>query len=111
MSLNNVKINNFNQHRKETQRQVSNSLSQLNSQADTAIKQQAYMHLNPDANGANDLIAVVNPEFFALAAQFNTIAEKLVDMQKVADPLDAMTAADMVTKYSLNLASYSESLI
>jgi hypothetical protein len=109
MSIAQEKFSKLNQSRKETHRQVSNSISQLNAYAMDAMKQQAYMRKDPDANGAGDLIAVVTPDFAAAASAFNEVVEKLVDMQSVA--AGAMTVDDMIAKHGIDLTAYSDELI
>lgn len=109
MSIAQEKFSKLNDLRKTTHKQVSNTVSQLNSYALDAMKQQAYMRKNPDANGADQLIPVVTPDFAAAAAAFNDVAEKLQDMQLVA--AEAMTADELVAKYSIDLAAYSNELI
>lgn len=109
MSIAQLKLQNFNEARKTNEEAVSNSLSRLNAQVILAMKQQAYMHLNPDANGADDLISVVSPTFTTLASEFNSIAAMLNAMQEVA--AGTLTAADLVSTYSLDLTEFSDDLL
>lgn len=109
MSLDQLKFSNLNTLRKETQRKVSNAISQLNAAADEAMKQQAYMHSNPDDNGANELIAVATPDFNASAQAFNQVAQKLQDMQLVQ--AGTLSIADYIAKYNIDLSEFSERLI
>ena len=67
------------------------------------------MHKNPDNNGANELIAVVQPDFDALAVAFNQVAEKLVDMQAVSN--GSMTIDALIAKYGIDLTEFSNGLI
>lgn len=109
MSIAQLKLQNFNEARKTNEEAVSNSLSRLNAQVILAMKQQAYMHLDPDANGADDLISVVSPTFATLASEFNSIAAMLNAMQEVA--AGTLTAADLVSTYSLDLTEFSDDLL
>lgn len=107
--LNTLKLQNLNANRKKTQRSVSNAVSQLNTAADVAMHQQAYMHKNPDGNGADQLIAVVHPEFVEAASAFNEVAAKLQDMQMLAT--GQMSVDDFIAKYGIDLAGFSAELI
>ena len=107
--LNSLKLQKLNSERKKTQRDVSNHISHLNNAADAAMRQQAYMHKNPDANGADQLIAVIHPEFLEAAAAFNEVAAKLQDMQLVS--AGQMTIDDFIAKYAINLEEFSNELI
>lgn len=109
MSINQEKFSKINQLRKDTHRQVSNAVSQLNSFASDAMNQQAYMRVNPDSNGADQLLSVVTPDFFAVSVAFDEVKEKLEDMQAVAS--GAMSADAMITKHGINLSQYSDELI
>lgn len=109
MSINQEKFSSLNKARKDTHRQINNIISQLNSLTDSAMKQQAYMHKNPDNNGADELIAVVTPDFLETANSFNVVAAKLMDMQAVKG--GEMTLDELITKYTINLAEFSNELI
>lgn len=110
MSISALKLANYNEQRKQTARQISTAISQLNAQADIALKQQAYMRSNPDANGADELIAVVAPEFNTLSEAFNQVAAKLQDMQAVN--AGTMAVDELIAKYSsINLTEFSNGLI
>lgn len=107
--LNTLKLSNLNELRKQTEREVSRAISQLNAATGSAMRQQAYMHKNPDTNGADQLIPVATPNFNASAAEFNAIAEKLTDMQKVQ--AGTLTVDDFIAKYSIDLTEFSNGLI
>lgn len=107
--LSTLKLQNLNERRKKTQREVSTLVSQLNTAAETAMYQQAYMHQNPDNNGADQLIPVVQPNFVESAAAFNAVAAKLQDMQLLSS--GQMTLEDFISKYNLNLTEFSDGLI
>lgn len=109
MSLYQLKFANLNEQRKTTQRSASNAVSQLNTAVDIALKQQAYMRLNPDDNGANELIAVCTPDFNACATAFNEVAEKLNDMLSVQ--AGVMTIEECIAKHGIDLSEYSNELI
>ena len=108
MSINQEKFSNLNKARKATHKNVVSSLSQLLSFSMDAIKQQCYMRENPDANGADELIAVVTPDFIEASEMFNSVKDRLEDLQSVA--LGSMTTAEMKAKYSVDLVAYSEEL-
>lgn len=107
--INTLKLQNLNEARKRTQRDVSNFISQLQSAADTAMHQQAYMHKNPDANGADQLIPIVHPAFLEIAAEFNKAAAKLSDMQKLSS--GEITVDELIAKYNMNLGEFSNGLV
>ena len=73
-----------------------------------AIKQQCYMHENPDNNDADELITVVTPDFIEASKMFNDVKGRLEDLQSVAS--GSMTTAEMKVKYSVDLIEYSEEL-
>ena len=106
--INTLKLQSLNEGRKKTQREVSNLISQLHSAADTAMTQQAYMHKNPDANGADQLIPIVHPAFVEIALEFNKAAEKLSDMQKLSN--GEITVEELIAKYSIDLSEFSNGL-
>ena len=109
MSISQLKLANLNEQRKQTQTQVSNAISQLNAQIDIAMKQQAYMHKNPDNNGADELLIASTDNFLATAASFNEVALKVSDMQKVQD--GSILIDDHLTKWSLDITEISNELI
>jgi len=108
MSINQEKFSNLNKARKSTHKQVVSNLSQLMAFSMNAIKQQCYMRENPDDNGADELIAVVTPDFIEASEMFNDVKERLEDLQSVA--LGTMTTDEMKAKYSVDLVEYSQEL-
>jgi len=109
MSINQLKLSNLNEQRKQTQTQVSNAISTLNAQIDIAMKQQAYMHKNPDNNGADELLIASTENFLATASAFNEVALKVSDMQKVQD--GSILIDDHLAKWSLDVAAISKEYI
>ena len=109
MSLEHLKFTNLNSERKSTQRSVATAISNLNAAADSALKQQAYMRVNPDNNGANELIPICQGDFDSCSAAFNEVAAKLMDMQAVQ--AGTMTVEDCIAKYGIDLTEYSNELI
>lgn len=109
MSINQEKFSNLNKARKATHKQISNAISQLLAYSEDAINQQCYMHVNPDSNGADDLLLVTTPDFAETAEQFNILAERLMDMQSLA--AGEITDLDMQSKYSVDLVEFSKRLI
>lgn len=108
MSINQEKFSNLNKARKATHKNVVSSLSQLLSFSMDAIKQQCYMHENPDDNRADELLAVVTPDFIEASEMFNSVKARLEDLQSVAT--GAMTTAEMKAKYAVDLVEYSGEL-
>ncbi len=108
MSINQEKFSNLNKARKATHKQVVSNLSQLLAYSMDAIKQQCYMHENPDNNGANELLVVVTPDFLEASEMFDAAKERMEDLQAVA--AGSMTTAEMKAKYSVDLMEYSEEL-
>ena len=109
MSISQLKLANLNEQRKQTQTQVSNAISQLNAQIDIAMKQQAYMHKNPDNNGADELLIASTDNFLATAESFNEVALKVSDMQKVQD--GSILIDDHLAKWSLDVTAISKEYI
>ena len=107
--INNIKLQTYNKDRKETSRGVANSFSQLYTQLNKAVIEQAYLRKNPDSLFDEDYVSSLSSEFDELKVTFTAISSLIVDMEKVK--LGAMTVDELITKYSVDLSSYSNSLI
>jgi len=106
MSLNLIKLNNFNKARKTTQQKVTSNISELKALAMDVVKQQIYMWEDPDSNGAGELFDVVNPAFFEQVVQLEQTNAIYYDVIAVANR--QMTPEELKTKYSVDLVEFSE---
>ena len=104
-----LKLSNLNEARKDTFRRVTDAISQLNAAADEAMKQQAYIRKDPDANGASELLPIIAPEFSATVAAFQTVAAKLQSMSEVH--AGAKDIDQQIADYAIDLTAFSEELI
>lgn len=109
MSIKQTKFNALNDRRKETAKNVSRSLNLLLEEASNALKQQAYMRSNPDDNGADELVPIVQVIFDQITVTFMEVQDKLEDLVAVRN--GTMTVEDLITKHSIDLNEYSEELI
>ena len=104
------KFSAFNKERKASLTTVGNSVSVINRELSKVLKQQAYMHVNPDNNGASDLLSVVADEIDVIASAFAEINSKVVDFMAVKS--GAMTVEQLLVKYpAINLTEYSAELL
>ena len=108
MSLKQKKFIKFSDQRDATHNQFTNAISNLVDIIDEAMLQQAYILSDPDTNNVQELLPKVGAQFDAASLAFDAEKDKLVDMQLVAT--QQMTVADLITKYSLDLAAYSDRL-
>ena len=110
MSIQSVKFTNFNTERKALTKSISGSVSALNAGITTAIKQQAYMHKNPDGNGADELISVVSDDIDLIEVALAEVNEKAADLLAVR--AGTMTVDESLAKYTaINLEEYSNELL
>ena len=109
MSVNQTKFNTINQRRKDTTKGVSRAVSELNKHTTDALKQQAYIRTNPDDNGADELIPIVQVDFDALVIALAEVQGKLNDLTAVRN--GALSVEDSVTKYNINLDEFSDELL
>ena len=108
MSLKQKKFMKFSDQRDATHNQFTNAVSNMSPVIDEAMLQQAYALSDYDANNIQELLPKIGAQFDAASAAWDVQKNKLVDMQLVAT--QQMTVADLITKYTLDLAAYSESL-
>jgi len=104
-----TKFNTLNEQRKSTTKSVSRAISELNRGASEAIKQSAYMHTDPDSNGVGELVPIVQVEFDALVIAFAEVQSKLGDLISVRE--GQMTVESLVTKYNVDLVTFSNELL
>lgn len=109
MSVKQTKFNTLNEFRKATSKGVSRAISELNGHASAAIKQSAYMHTNPDDNGSDELVPIIQAEFDLLVTAFAEAQSKLSDL--IAVRSGTMTSDALITKYNVNLAEFSNELL
>lgn len=110
MSIQSEKFSNFNTERKVSLKAISSAVSNLNRDMLVAIKQQAYMRVNPDDNGANELIDIVSNDIDLIATSLADVNEKAADLLAVRS--ETMTTDQLLTKYNtINLEEYSNELL
>jgi hypothetical protein len=110
MSIQTEKFRNLNTERKASLTAVSNAVATLAKHFPAALKQQAYMHKNPDNNGANDLIAIVSDEVNSIAEALASINAQAADL--LAVKAGTMTVDELLAKYTaINLEEYSAELL
>lgn len=109
MSVKQTKFNTLNEFRKATSKGVSRAISELNGHASAAIKQSAYMHTNPDDNGSDELVPIIQAEFDLLVTAFAEVQSKLSDL--IAVRSGTMTSGELLAKYNVNLDEFSAELL
>ena len=108
-TIDTLKLQTYNSLKKETQRQVTSNLSQLNANLDKAIIQQAYVRKNPDNLIDAEYLASLSVGFTELETVFMILASKITDMKNVQS--ETMTADELISKYSVDLTEFSNSLL
>ena len=108
MGVKDQKDNNFNSEVKATLKSINASLSTLNQTLNKALIQQAYMHKNPDDNGANEYIAEYAPEITEVSEKLNNANLLASDIIKVSN--GSMLVDESITKYVIDLEKYSYEL-
>ena len=110
MTIQIEKFSAFNKERKTSLATIGSSVSIINKELSKVLKQQAYMHKNPDNNGANDLIPLVSDKIDVIAQAFAEINAQVVDFMAVKT--GTMTIDELLTKYPvINLEEYSKELL
>jgi hypothetical protein len=104
-----AKFMNLNTQQKATSKQVSNCVSQLNTQAMVALKQQAYMRTNQDGNVDAEYITLVGADVAPIAAAFKEAKEKMDDI--IAVMTGTITPEDIITKYNIDVSQVSAELL
>tara|TARA_R110002020_G_C16284473_1_gene772019 strand:+ start:146 stop:478 length:333 start_codon:yes stop_codon:yes gene_type:complete len=108
-SVQQLKLTQFNTNQKQTGSSIGRSIASLNNDIAAAIEHQAYARVNPDGVVDAGLLSVMGYSVDQLMAQFAEVAEKQTDLLAVKD--GTMTPEALVTKYNIDLSSYSNSLI
>lgn len=96
-------------NQKATAANVSRSIASLNNDLAAALEHQAYAHKNPDSNVDPELLEMMGYSFSELLAQYAEVDSKRIDLLNVK--AGTMTADELVAKYNIDLAAYSNSLI
>ena len=96
-------------NQKSTSASVARSIASLNNDLAAAIQHQAYARKNPDLVVDEGLLTVMGLGVDALLAQFAEVAEKQNDLLAVKD--GSMTVDELIVKYNMDLAAYSNRLI
>ena len=109
MSVNQIKASNFNVDRKATMRDISSAISKLNTQADKALKQQAYVRVNPDNNGVDEFKDILAGDIDGIATSLSEVNAKLADLMAVK--AEVITIEELIAKYSIDLDGYSSELL
>jgi uncharacterized membrane protein YqiK len=108
-SISTLKFIKLNDNRTKTATSVLNHLSQLDNLALTALEQQAYMRINPDANVDAEFIDAVGTDLTETITAFGKVKAKLEDI--LAVKAGTMTPEAMVAKYSIDLSDVSKRLL
>lgn len=108
-SLQQIKLTQYMTNQKATSASVARSISALNNDLSAAIEHQAYARKNPDLVVDNDLLTVIGFGVDELLAQYAEVDGKRIDLLSVKS--GEMTVDELITKYSINLANYSNNLI
>jgi len=99
------KLINFNKDYKVTSSSIRGSISNLILQITTAIKQQSYIHKDPDGNiTPEDLLAMQNV-FLNIVTEFSKLSPMVDDM--VALHTEQMTVDELIEKYTVDVPQYS----
>jgi len=112
MSLQNLKLNNFNKQRAAAQRNIENSLSAANAQAEIAIKQLLYVRQNPDSIIDAEYTEYMTAKLAPAVASYVSLREKLNNL--IACHAGDISAAELAALYpDLNAAvsDFSDNLI
>lgn len=102
------KLINFNTDYKNTTSSIRRSISNLQAQISTSIKQQAYIHKNPDNNINEDDLLAMQASFLNIVTEFNILCPMVEDM--TALHVGSIDIDDMITKYNVNVDQYSAGL-
>jgi len=108
-SLQQIKLTQYMANQKSTSASVARSIASLNNDLAAAIQHQAYARKNPDLVVDEGLLTVMGLGVDALLAQFAEVAEKQNDLLAVKD--GSMTVDELIVKYNMDLAAYSNRLI
>jgi len=108
-SISQTKFQNLNNQRKATAKQVSQCISQLTAHALAALKQQAYIHKNPDSNIDPEFITIVGAEVVPVATAFEVVQDQLNDLVSVMN--DPSTVDAVIAKHSIDVDQVSTELL
>ena len=110
MTIEIEKFSTFNKERKTTLNAISAAVSVLAKHFPSALKQQIYMHVNPDNNGANELIDIVSDQVNSLAGALADVNKQAADLMSVKE--GNMTIDQLLAKYpAINMIEYSNELL
>jgi hypothetical protein len=110
MSIQSEKFRSFNTERKASLKTVSSAVSALDGGLMVALKQQAYIHTNPDDNGVNELIPIMSDEIDKIGQALTEANSKAADLLAVKS--GSMTVTQLLAKYpAINLEEYSDELL
>ena len=108
-SLQQIKLTQYMKNQKETSASIARSISSLNNDLSAALEHQAYARKNPDLTIDADLLLIIGVGVDALLSQYAEVDAKRIDLLGVKD--NTMTADQLIAKHSINLTTYSNSLI
>ncbi|WP_372857649.1 hypothetical protein [Pseudoalteromonas sp.] len=104
-----IKLTQYMTNQKATLSSIGRSIASLNNDLAAAISHQAYARSNPDATVDAELLALINIGVDELLTQYNEVDAKRIDVLAVKD--GTMTVDELIAKYNIDLAAYSNALI
>lgn len=108
-SLQQIKLTQYMKNQKQTSSSIARSVSSLNNDLSAALEHQAYARKNPDLVIDDDLLVVIGLGVDQLLTQYDEADKKRIDLLAVKD--GTMTVDELITKYGIDLISYSDALI
>ena len=108
-SIQQLKLAQFSANQKQTVSSIARSIAQLNNDLAAAVEHQAYARKNPDNIIDDGFLALMGHGVDQLLAQFAQTAGKRDDLLAVKS--GAMSVDDLIAKYNINVADYSDRLI
>ena len=101
----NIRFNNYNKQRTQTNSSAANALSQLEGLLLKALHQQAYFHKDPDNLFSNpDDRELITKSASSLIPSWNVNLERVNDIIAVLQ--EAKTVDEVINKYDIDLTAY-----
>ena len=108
-SLQQIKLTQYMSNQKETVSNIARSISSLNKYLAAALELQAYARKNPDLIIDEELLNIIGFGVDELLAQYAEVDAKRIDLLAVKN--NTMTVDELIAKYNIDLATYSNKLI
>lgn len=104
-----IKLKQYMDNQKATLSSIGRSIASLNNDLAAAISHQAYARKNPDVVVDAELLALINLGVDQLLVQYEEVDNKRKDILAVKE--GAMSVDTLISKYAVDLTSYSNSLV